>query len=426
MSEDRSASWSPILPPETADRALRLAEEIAADLRDVFAESQEQPDSWTRRGPGLAGGDAGQACFFTYLDQARPDHGYEDTAMELLERSIEATGSMQAPPSLYGGFGGVAWTLEHLRGRLFEEDGEDPGADVAAALVEHVSLSPWLGHYDLISGLVGFGVYALERHPHAGGRECMERVLARLAETSERRPDGLSWLTRAELLFAKDLENYPAGYYNVGVAHGVPGVIGLLAQACAAGFDAREMLDGAVAWVLAQKMPAGSSSIFPYSVAPVGEPRPTRLAWCYGDLGIAVCLLAAARAVGEAGWEREALEVARRAATRTSAEDSGVVDAGICHGAAGNSHLFNRLYQATGDPVFRDAAIAWVDRALSLREEGQGVGGYKMWIAGMDGELGWRPDPGFLTGSAGVGLCLLAAATPIEPEWDRVLLTDIP
>jgi hypothetical protein len=102
------------------------------------------------------------------------------------------------------------------------------------------------------------------------------------------------------------------------------------------------------------------------------------------------------------------------------------VDAGICHGAAGNGHLFNRLYQATGEPVFRDAALSWFDRALGFREEGQGVGGYRMWVPGAEGELGWRSDPGFLTGSAGVGLCLLAAASPVEPEWDRVLLADIP
>ena len=38
-----------------------------------------------------------------------------------------------------------------------------------------------------------------------------------------------------------------------------------------------------------------------------------------------------------------------------------------------------------------------------------------MWIVGEGEELAWRSDPGFLTGSAGVGLALLAAATPVEP-----------
>ena len=437
MSADESTpAWSPILSGETAGRARQAIAEIAADLRQVvLAQPRPESPSWTRRGPSLAGGDVGQSCFFAYLDLARPEEGHDDTAMELLERATEATGEMQAPPGLYSGFSGVAWTLEHLRGRLFEDGGEDPGEEVAAALREHLALTPWRGHYDLISGLVGFGVYALERLPRPGGRECLEQVVARLGELAERRPDGVTWLTSTDLMMDRDLEMFPRGNYNLGVAHGVPGVIPLLARACAAGLDAgglaRELLDGAVAWTLARKLPEGAGSIFPYSVADGmtadAGPRPTRLAWCYGDLGIAASLLLAARAVGEESWEREALAIARRAAARR-AENSGVLDAGVCHGAAGAAHLFNRIHQATGDAACREAALYWLDRTLAFREPGQGVGGYRMWVIGEGGkgeDLDWRSDPGFLTGSAGVGLVLLAATTPVEPQWDRLLLTDV-
>jgi lantibiotic modifying enzyme len=430
MSTETPSSWSPILSPEAADRALRVAEEIAADVRRSAEERRPEEPSWLRRGPSLAGGDAGEAYFFTYLDLVRPGQGYDDLAMTLLERAIEATGSLQAPPGLYSGFSGVAWTLEHLRGRLFEDDGgEDPGEEVIAALDEHVSLSPWRGHYDLISGLVGFAVYALERLPRPGGRECLERIVARLAETAERRSDGVTWLTGPDLMIDRDLELYPQGNYNLGVAHGVPGVIGVLAQACAAGLDARDLLDGSVAWLLNQKRPEGSEggSIFPYNVALAGaEAKPTRLAWCYGDLGIAATLLMAARTVGEESWEREAVGIARAAAARQDEKEAGVIDAGVCHGASGAGHLFNRLYQATGDPVLRDAALFWLERTLSYQKPGKGVGGYEMWTVGEALELDWRSDPGFLTGSSGVGLVLLAAASAVEPEWDRVLLADIP
>jgi lantibiotic modifying enzyme len=426
MSADASTpSWSPILPPEIAARALRVVDEIAADLRRALSEPRPEASSWLRHGPSLAGGDAGQAFFFSYLDQVRPGLGHDDAAMELLERATEATGQMQAPPGFYSGFSGVAWVLEHLRGRLFEDDGEDPGEEVAGALVEHLGLTPWFGHYDLISGLAGFGVYALERLPRPGGRECLERVLARLSELAVRQPEGVTWRTGPHLLIERELESYPEGNFNVGVAHGVPGAIPILAQACAAGLDARELLDGAVAWVLAQKLADEGDSSFPYTVAPGGERRPTRLAWCYGDLGIAVALLTAARVVGEEGWEREAVAIGRKAARRRG-EGTGVIDAGLCHGAAGDAHLFNRLFQATGEPDFREAALYWIDRALELQKPGEGVGGYRMWIVGDGEELDWRPDAGFLTGSAGVGLALLAAATPVEPEWDRVLLADVP
>ena len=425
--QDTPSAWTPILSPDAAESVLRGVDEIADALRATVDQPRPQEPTWLRRGPSLAGGDAGLACFFTYLDPIRPGQGYDDLAMQLLERAIDATGGMQSPPGLYSGFSGVAWTLEHLRGRLFEdEDGEDPGEEVASALAEHLRLTPWKGQYDLISGLVGFGVYALERLPLPGGRECLESTVARLGEIAERQAGGLiTWRTGPELMIERELVNFPEGNYNLGVAHGVPGVIGVLARACAAGVDARELLDGAVAWLLAQKLAAGESAAFPYSVAPGIEPRATRLAWCYGDLGIAATLLMAARAVGEPEWEREAVAIARDTAGR-DVEKSGVVDAGICHGAVGAAHLYNRLYQATGDPGLRAAALGWIERTQAYRQPGEGIGGYRMWIVGEGEELDWRTDPGFLTGSAGVGLALLAAATPVEPAWDRLLLSDVP
>ncbi|HSS52315.1 MAG TPA: lanthionine synthetase C family protein [Thermoanaerobaculia bacterium] len=412
MNPSPPSSWRPILAPETAERALQVVGEIAADLKSRIASSSLGVS------PGLAGGESGFALFFAYLDQARPGEGFDDLAVELLERSIQATAENPLMPSLYSGFSGVAWTLEHLAGKLYEE-GEDAGEEVAAAMVEHVGLTPWRGHYDLISGLVGFGVFALERLPRPGGEECLRRVVARLSELAERGPHGATWLTGPEIMPEKDREVYPAGSYNLGVAHGVPGVIALLGPAQRAGIECRELLDGAVEWLLAQKLPPGSGSLFSYSVVPGITPAPSRVAWCYGDLGISAALLVAARAVGERSWEAEALEIARHTAQR-SLKDSAVVDAGICHGAAGVAHLFNRLHQATGDPLLGEAARRWIDETLALRRS-EGIGGFQAWAPNEERELGWRNEPGFLTGAAGIGLALLAAATAVEPEWDRVL-----
>ncbi|MFY9822628.1 MAG: lanthionine synthetase C family protein [Thermoanaerobaculia bacterium] len=372
--------------------------------------------------PSLAGGESGLALFFSYLDQARPGEGYDDLAMELLERSIQATAENPLMPSLYSGFSGVAWVLEHLAGRLYEEDdgSEDAGEEVTAAMVEHVGLTPWQGHYDLISGLVGFGVFALERLPRPGGEECLRRVVARLSELAERGPHGVTWLTGPELMPQEEGEKHPAWSYNLGVAHGVPGVISLLGLAQRAGIESRSLLDGAVEWLLAQRLPPGSGSVFGYSVAADAVPGPSRIAWCYGDLGISAALLVAARAVSEQDWEAKALELARQTAER-SLKDSSVIDAGICHGAAGVAHLFNRLYQATDDPVLAEAARRWIDETLALRRLDEGIGGFRSWAPNEEKELGWRDEPGFLTGAAGVGLALLAAATAVEPEWDRVL-----
>ncbi|HZF08571.1 MAG TPA: lanthionine synthetase C family protein [Thermoanaerobaculia bacterium] len=433
MTEPNSnRPWRPLLTGEAARAANAAVDAIAAGIAAHPAAAAIRPEA----GGGhfsLAGGQAGLALFFSYLHFARPDGGHDETAMGFLEQAIEGTGEMAVSAGLYSGFAGVAWTLEHLLGRLFDPDGEDPGEEIATALQGLLARSPWQGDYDLISGLVGFGAYALERLPRPGGRECLEQIVARLSETAEPGAAGITWHTPPERVGPVQAEQFPAGYYNLGVAHGVPGVIALLGEAEVAGLaaevaaEARRLRQGAAAWIATQQLPPGAPSLFPYNTAPGIPPSPSRLAWCYGDLGIAAALLAAARTVADPGLEATARTVAGHAAARP-AEGAGVVDAGLCHGAAGVAHLFNRLYQASGEAAVGEAARSWFERALALRGP-EGIGGFRAWLPqgndGMSGELGWADDPGFLTGSAGIGLALLAATTPVEPNWDRVLLTAI-
>jgi hypothetical protein len=326
--------------------------------------------------------------------------------------------------------------LEHLAGRLFPapaDDASDPALDVGRLLAGHLGHRPWNGDYDLVGGLVGYGVWAVERLPRPAGREAVDRVVARLGELAERRPDGITWLTPPEHLPATDAARHPRGAYNLGVAHGVPGVIGLLGTLRARGLDvpgAAQLLSGAVAWLLRQRLPPGAASRLPYCVAPGAEPQPARLAWCYGDLGVALVLLVAARATGEKDWERQALDLAGAAAGRLR-HLAGVVDGGLCHGAAGLAHLYNRLHQATGEPRFRRECLAWIEHLLALRRPECGIAGWQAWRATHRGDTapaagGWGTDAGFLTGGAGIGLALLAALSVEEPAWDGALLCSVP
>jgi lantibiotic modifying enzyme len=374
--------------------------------------------------PSLAGGAAGLAVLFAYLAQADPTGAEEEAAKTWLARAVGAVSERPVAASLYNGLAGVAWAAAHLGERLPDLDTEGTTAEIDEVLIEHLDQSPWTETYDLIGGLVGFGVYALERRPRPAATACLERVVGRLAETAEHRPEGITWVSCAEWLPADARAAYPPRHYNLGLAHGVPAVIALLGQACAAGVaedTARPLLDGAVRWLPAQQVPGG----FPYGTELESPAAPARLAWCYGDPGVAVALLLAARCAGEPSWEREALAVARRAAER-SPDEAGVVDAGLCHGAAGLGHLFNRMYQATGEAPLGEAACFWFRRTLEMRQPGRGIAGYAARRTAPDGTPTWEDDPGLLTGVAGIALALLAAATPLEPAWDRVLLVSTP
>jgi hypothetical protein len=221
----------------------------------------------------------------------------------------------------------------------------------------------------------------------------------------------------------------PEGNYNVGLAHGVPGVVALLGEAIAAGVaesKARALLERAVAWLLSTRGEGPDGAQFPYTldIPPKPGRHPVRAAWCYGDPGVAAALMVAAQCAGERGWQDVALQVARNAAAR-AADKCGVVDGGLCHGAAGLAHIYNRFYQASGEAGFADAARLWTTRLLDMRKPGEGVAGFLAYSPMNEKELGWEADAGLLTGAAGIGLTLLGLATEHEPRWDRMLLTSV-
>ena len=424
-------TWRAILDGPVGRRALQSVRAIADTLRGPGPLSLSDGDARSsKRGEeaSLAAGRAGEAVLYAYLAEAWSRDEDRETAAEYLEDAIEAVAEVGMPPSLYAGFTGVAWAASYLDAGDQASDAEDPNQPIDEALKRYLEQSPWQHDYDLIRGLVGFGVYALERLPRRTAAECLKQVIDHLHETAEASPEGVAWRTAPELLVPSQRQQCPEGYWNLGVAHGVPGVIALLGGACAAGVGqarGRSLLDGAVAWLLTQRLPEDADSIFPYWIAPGVEPTPARSAWCYGDPGIAATLLYAARCVGEPTWEQQAIEIARVAAKRPP-EKTGVTDACLCHGAAGLGHLYNRMFQATGELFLKEAAWLWFERALKLRRADRGIAGFSAWRLGANGTVGWVDEPGFLSGAAGIALALLAATTNVEPVWDRVLLVSIP
>jgi len=421
------APWVPLLDQDHAQAALRSLTEIAEVLRNPDENNQQrQADNEFAAQPfSLGSGAAGVAVFLAYLEKSGLFPGAGQAAFEQMNRAIEAVAQQYTAPPLYSGFTGVGWATEHVT-RLLGESSDDLNSDLDNAVETYVGLSPWKDDYDLISGLVGLGVYCLERVGSPAADRALELIVERLYETAERTGDSVTWFTPPSLLIRHQTDRYPNGFYNLGVAHGVPGVIALLGRTYATGIAKDKtswLLERAVTWLLKQRLSAGANSSFADVIAAEGS-NDCRLAWCYGDAGIAAALLLAARGAGTKSWEEEALGIARRAALRAP-ETCGVKDACVCHGSAGLAQIFNRIFQATRDELYADTARYWLERTLQFREPGKGAAGYLVWGMGKKETIELKPNLGLIQGIAGIGLVLLAAISEIEPCWDRVFQMDI-
>jgi lantibiotic modifying enzyme len=404
--------WVPLLSGTAAAQAREAVAAIVSSLEGLR-------DAATRH-PSLADGGPGIALLYRYLALCDDDSSRTTQTEEIVRETLAAVDSDRLGPALYGGITGPAWAASHL---LEKESADRVAGSVDEALIRGLDQHGWGGPFDLIGGLVGLGVYALERLRAHQARQLLKGVVDCLDELAEQVDVGIVWRT-TRFPAPSDAERYPRGRHDLGMAHGAAGVISLLAAAHEANV-ARDrtgvMLEGAIKWLLEQRLPPGQGSLFPYWAAPGEQALPARMAWCYGDPGIAVALLLAARTTGRSDWEEAALTTARTAARRPP-DETGIVDCGLCHGAGGVAHIFNRLFQLSGDDEFADAARFWLAWTLEQRRPGGGVGGFLSLETGRGRADGWRPVPGFLTGAAGVGLALLAATSRIEPGWDRVML----
>jgi len=394
---------------------VKTAHEILGALSDCLRDIDPSD-------PFLAGGCAGLALAHAALHEVLPGGGHDALAMTALERAIAILGSTVSTPALFNGFSGVAWAVELLCGDSSMPAADDPNTDVDATLEELLDESSYEGPYDLLDGLAGLGVYALERMPRLSAKRTLELIVKRLADMSEPQEQGIAWRSRREWIPEK-FRPAQIPEWNLGVAHGVPGVIGLLGRVTAAEVGtptvetARALLSKAVSWLLAQD----SREAFAYYLGSGVDSEPARLGWCYGDPGIASMLVVAGQAAREPRWTAEGIRIGLRACERPL-RSAGVKDAGLCHGAAGLAHIFHRLYSATGRGEFRDASRCWLGELFTMRREQGGCAGYLAYGPDSEGIVAWRADAGFLTGAVGITLALSAALTDLEPVWDRALM----
>ncbi|MFO0604950.1 MAG: lanthionine synthetase LanC family protein [Polyangiales bacterium] len=386
---------APLIDGALATEARAALDAVVAKLRALPPEADVEPTLFDAAGPAL---------LFAAL-------GRTNDAAERLDRCVARASDVELSTDLHRGVAGLAWVIERVG------QGGDANDAVDEALLDALAQEPWPGDFDLMHGLAGTAVYALERAHLPSGAALLARLVAQLGALSSEAPGGRLWLTtRAMVPSFRAGGRFPQ--VDCGALHGQPGVLAALAGAAAWDVPgARALLDDGVGAFLRLVGEGDDGGRVPgcYPLAN-GPSRSARNVWCYGDLGAAATLLAAARTAREPAWERIALDLARHAA-RHGDPPGTIRDAQLCHGAAGVGHCFHRLYRATGEAVFRDRAVAWFAHCLTLRGED---GAFPSWRTQPPPDR-WAFDAGYLEGNAGVGLALADALGLASLPWDRPL-----
>lgn len=143
----------------------------------------------------------------------------------------------------------------------------------------------------------------------------------------------------------------------------------------------------------------------------------SRLGWCYGDLGIGLCFWHAGKALDDNEYKNEAFDIFKFNITRKDLNKNYVYDACICHGTAGISQIFNRMYVETNKLEFREISNYWVNQTLNLANKTDGLCGYKTYCGDN-----WLNNYGMLEGITGIGLGLMSSLDSHNSSWDKYFL----
>ena len=282
--ERRRMAWRPLLSGKEGDSARSRIESIATALTP----SNVTEDRLEAFSPTTEGA-IGVALFFGYLAKAYPGRGYD----EIADWWTEVNGDIElVSRALLGGLVGRAWATAHFDGVLYEIDNEwsKPLDDLLISELESASAET---NWDLVKGLAGAGVYFLEQLPAEVGTAGLRAFIDHVERIGITQPEGMTWRYHPKaFFFNSNRELAPDGVYNLTTAHGILGIMAVLAGAARAGVEVERagfLLEESWRWLWSHLSPDGDESAFPTSYA-IHDPdrgvgQSQRLCWCRGDLG---------------------------------------------------------------------------------------------------------------------------------------------
>ena len=365
---------------------------------------------------GLYNGKAGISLFLFYYARFKNSIAIHQHASDLLDdlfNQIEAT--PQPPFSLCSGIAGVGWMVDHLCRKEFIEGNPD---DMLSGIDEYlykVALDE-LNHlrFDFMHGAMGIAFYFVKRNR----QDYLRHLVQSLASIAVTDGDGVKW---------KSVINHTDGTlgFNIALSHGSSSIALVLCkilQIMQEDNAVKSLLHQTITYILNQEIPVKQyGSYFPgFSIESQPMLHKTRLAWCYGDLGVALAIWQSGIALQNQSWIEKGMEVLLHAASKRGLAANMVRDAGICHGSAGIAQIFDRLHRKTNRTEFRDAANYWAVVTPKLATFADGLAGYKAWRTEEYG--GWQPFENLLEGIAGIGLSLSSFVMPEDPAWDECFL----
>lgn len=375
---------------------------------------------------GVLGGISGIPLFLFHYSQYSNNSFYSKKGQEYIEYIIDVINSEAILPTFCNGMAGAMWTIDFLKKNKFIDFDIDKNIEnldeyFYETMIEDISQ----GNYDFLHGALGYGLYFLERYNNTGNErlrkiysEYVLIFIEKLEIISIYQDECVYWECANPLEDGKQI--------NFGLAHGLPSILSFLTQVLESGIDSSlaKQLSYKLLMFILKYINTENISAFPSKIKPeninnfkTDINNLSRLAWCYGDLGIVNSLYRANRIFKLKEVDEICFEIIIKSGLRRQYSESLVNDAGVCHGSLGISLLFKRFYTLNKTESMKDAYLFWLKDGLSKSDFQDGFAGFKSYHGGH-----YKRETNILNGITGIGLSLITLASKKTTFWDKCLL----
>lgn len=375
---------------------------------------------------GVLAGLSGIALFQFYYSKYLDTETNADIGVDIISNCIEKVNTGYSYSTFCNGIAGLGWVLDHLEQENFIEiNADDLLSNIDDFLFQTMVKDFNKKDYDYLHGGLGYALYFLQRFKSTNSKTLKEKYEAILFKVinfieilSEEEGNKIKWIS---VINTKTGEKG----CNLSLSHGMSSIIGILTKLHEQEPFKKQtetLLKGAVNYILSLKTKNDNNlSLFPNTISEKASTinYNSRVAWCYGDLGIALKLWFAAKTLNNKALKATAISIFKHAAFRVKQEDTKVIDAGICHGSYGNAQIFYRMYKETSVKEFNDAANFWIEDGLNKAIYKDGYAGYKQYT-GINNN--WQNLTSIIDGVAGIGLVIIDQLANFETNWDECLM----
>jgi len=367
--------------------------------------------------PNINGGLPGTIIFYFHLHKLTKEERYYTLAVQYLEKFYDIL--EQGLPNSYlysSGLGGIAWFLEYIS-QFIDIDNEFDTEEFDAAFFEAANEELHKRNFEFLSGFSGILLYLLKKKNRNNTFHQLTSFIDKLHDEIFANKDPLNFFQQQD-----DIHQFPS--INLGVSHGIYGLVAMLNKVYAKGINPEKCK--AILELIIQLTQENKKDFytvgyfFPNRVGEGIKTLPsTRLAWCYGDLGILSVLYQTSMVLKDEALEKEVLDMLKLTSHRKDATLNLLDDVWLCHGTSGAAHIYKRLYMQTGIQDFKFASDYWYQKTLHQLDKGHLQIQKNL---SRSGRYARKDLTGFLIGYSGLGLALISSISPHNPDWDEMIL----